>query len=138
MLQVIKTARTAVTHTCAESAGELIDNFFQCPFVCNTTFNTFRNKFLYVIFHILEIAIAAAGAHGAKRTHAAILFEFSSFINNGFAGTFFSARKYASHHYTVSASRKRFYHIAGIADSAICDKRNVFLFQFTVCFHHSS
>ena len=97
-------------------------------FKCNPAFNAFGYKFFDIIFHILEITVAAALCHCAQRTHAPVLFKSPAFINDCFARAFFRACKNISHHYATGAGSKGLYHIACIPDTAIADDAHIFIF----------
>src|ERR1700743_567844 len=89
---------TTITHTCPETADILLNDFRQIALEGNPPFNAFRHQLLDIVFHILEITVAAALCHGADGTHPAVLFELPAFIDDGLAGAFFHTREYAAHH----------------------------------------
>src|SRR6478672_10192115 len=74
-----------IPHSGTKSTDKLLHAFVEFAFVWYTTHNSFRNQFLDIVFHILEITVFGSFLHGFHRTHAAVGFEFSSFKNNGFA-----------------------------------------------------
>ena len=65
--------------------------------------DAFRHQFLRPVARlqiefVLEVAIAAAAAHRAERSHAAIFLEASALEQNDFAGTLVGAGKEAPDH----------------------------------------
>src|SRR5262245_62063231 len=84
----------AVTHPRTQAADELVNHCRHTSFVGDPSLDSLRHELLTAlrvgieVELVLEIPIAAAAPHGAERSHAAILLEAASLIENQFAGAF--------------------------------------------------
>src|SRR5712672_3458186 len=78
----------------------------QVSFKCHAAFNALGYQFFNSIFHVLEVTVTTTLCHRSQRSHAAVLFEFSAFVNNGIAWTFFCSGKYTSHHNHIGSGRE--------------------------------
>src|SRR3954447_21296508 len=81
----------AVAHSGAQPPHELVNHRRDAPFVCDASLDPFGYQLLasrgirIQIELVLEIAVAAAAAHGADRSHAAILLEAAALVQNHLA-----------------------------------------------------
>src|SRR5262249_9438507 len=74
---------------------------------------------------VLEVAIAAAAAHGADGPHAAVLLEAAALIQHDFARALVGAGEKISHHDGARADGDGLGDVAGEADAAVGDNRDV-------------
>ena len=75
-----------IAHSCPEPTDKLKDHFRQCALKWYPADYPFRNLFLDIIFHILEISVLRAFLHGLDRSHPAVILEFPSIVNDGIPG----------------------------------------------------
>ena len=74
---------------------------------------------------ILEVAVGAALLHGAERAHAAIALVRAALVELDLAGRLLGAREQAAEHHARRAGGDRLGDVAGIADAAVGDERDV-------------
>ena len=82
-LELRKIMRSAITHTCAETAYELVHHLGQSPLVGNLGHYTLRYEFLDILLHILEIAVLGTELHGFERAHTAVGLELTAVEDDG-------------------------------------------------------
>src|SRR5690606_20436350 len=82
------------------------------------------DKFLDIVFHVLEITVLRPLLHGFYRSHTAVRFELTSFIDDGLSGSLFHTGKERSGHYRVCAGCNCFGDITRLLDAAVCDNRD--------------
>ena len=121
----------AVAHAGAQPAGQLVDHRRDAALVGDPSFDAFRHQLLagfgvgIEVEFVLEVAIAAAAAHRAERAHAAILLEAAALIQDQFARALVGAGEQAADHHRAGADRHRFGQVAGVADPAVGDDRDL-------------
>src|SRR6187401_3491612 len=89
-LQRLDVGAPAIAHPGAQTANQLVDHRRHAALVRHTTLDAFRHQLLravtaFDIELVLEVPIAAAAAHGAKRAHAAVFLEAAALIENDLA-----------------------------------------------------
>ena len=57
LTKLLDVLSTAISHTCTETAYELIHNLIESTLVRNLCNDSFRNELLDVLFHILEVTV---------------------------------------------------------------------------------
>ena len=116
--------RSAVTHTCAETAYELVHHLGQSTLVRNLGHDTLRYEFLDVLFHILEITVLGTELHGFKRTHTAVGLELTAVEDDGLSGRLLDSGEKRAGHDGVRAGGQSLDDITRIADTSVGDNRN--------------
>src|SRR5262245_5207530 len=92
----------AVTHPGSNSANQLVNDHRDAALMRHAPFDAFGHELFRCAFAggtrpalelevVLEVAIAAAFAHGANRPHAPILLERAALIQDQLTGTFVGA-----------------------------------------------
>src|SRR5690349_2374061 len=89
-LQRLDVLRAAVTHAGAQAADQLMDHRRDAALVRDASFDPLRHQLVAAagrleIELVLEVAVAAAAAHRADRSHAAVLLEAASLVENHLA-----------------------------------------------------
>ena len=104
-------------------------------FVCNTSFNTFRNKFLRIL---LEVTVFASILHSCNGSHATVYFVFTSLIQFECSRAFITSGEDASHHADICTGCNGLGNISGIFDTTICNNRNSVTVSYFITIHNSS
>src|SRR5690348_16856444 len=112
---------SAVTHRSAQAAGQLQDHVRERALVRYATFDALGHELLgdTLALGILEVAIGAAGLHGADRSHAAIALVRTALIELDVARRLLGAREEASEHHARRTRGDRLRDVARISDAAI-------------------
>src|SRR6185295_6410628 len=85
---------------------------------------------------VLEVAVAAAAAHRADRSHAAVLFEAPPLIQDDLARALVGAGEQIPDHRRAGADRDRLGDVARVADAAVGDDRDVVDGGGAAALHH--
>src|SRR5262249_35868396 len=120
----------AIAHAGAQAAHELVDHGGDAAFVRDTPLDAFRHQLVAAarrleIELVLEIPVAAAAPHGPNRSHAAVFLEAASLVENDFAGALVRAGEEVAHHHRARADGEGLRDVAGEADPAVRDDRDV-------------
>ena len=121
----------AVAHAGAQAADQLVHHRGDAAFVRDAPFDPFRHQLLACtpagleVELVLEVAVAAAAAHRADRPHAAVLLEAAALVQNQLARALVGARKQVADHRRARADGERLGDVAGEADAAVGDHRDV-------------
>ncbi len=123
---------SAVAHAGAQAAHELVDHRGHAALVRDAAFDAFRHELFrtvsaFEIEFVLEVPIAAAAAHGAERSHAAVFLEAAALEQDHLARALVRAGKQAADHRRAGADGQGFGDVAGVADAAVGDDRNITL-----------
>src|SRR5262245_19844780 len=107
-LQGWNVLRAAVAHSCAQTADELIDQACDAAFVRDAAFDGLRPGVVGAARRVelelvLEVAVAAAAAHGADRPHAAVLLEAAALIEDQLARALVGAGEEVANHHGAGA-----------------------------------
>ena len=115
---------TAVAHAGPQAANDLVHHFEHGAFVRHAATDTLGNKFLEVVFCVLEVTVFRTFLHGFQRAHAAVAFEAAAFVNDGFARALFRTSEHRTDHHGICASGEAFDDVAREADAAVRNDRN--------------
>src|ERR1043166_4990953 len=102
-LQLHDRWRTAVAHTSAQAADELMNHRRDAPLVRDAPLDSLghqlvRGSSAFEIEFVLEVAVAAAAPHRADRSHAAVLLVAAALDENQLARTFVGPREQIAAH----------------------------------------
>ena len=121
----------AVAHAGAQAADQLMDHRGDAAFVGDAPFDAFRHQLLAApraaveVELVLEVAVAAAAAHRADRAHAAVLLEAAALVEDHLARALVGAGEQVADHRRARADGDRLGDVAGEADAAVGDDRDV-------------
>ncbi len=113
-------------------------DFLDAAFEGHATADAFRHQLLQVVFCVLEVAVFRPFLHGLHRTHAAVRFESTPLVDDGFAGAFFGSGQHRPNHDGVTASCQGFDDVAGVANAAVGDDGDASAFEGGTDFHHGA
>src|SRR2546428_4783572 len=139
-LELRDRAAAAVAHPRAQTADELMDHGSNAAFVGDAPLDSFRHELLgrgdaVEIEVILEIAVTAAAAHRADRSHAAVVLIAPPLIEDDLTRALVGPREEIPDHRRARANRERLGDVAGKPDPAIRDDRDVVRVGRTRTFH---
>ena len=103
----IRTA--AISHPRSQTADKLVNHRRDAALVGDASLDSFGDELLagfgigIEIEFVLEVSVAAAAAHRAERTHAAVLLEAAALVQNHFAGTLVGSGEEAADHHGAGA-----------------------------------
>src|SRR5881628_66082 len=111
-LELRDRAAAAVAHPRAQTADELMDHGGDAAFVGDAPLNPFRHELLargdaVEIEVVLEVPFAAAAAHRADRSHAAVVLIAPPLIEDDLARALVGPREEIPDHRRARANRER-------------------------------
>src|SRR5581483_1152851 len=116
LAQLGERSAAEVAHAGAEPADELVDVRRERPLVRHPALDALGHE-LHVLLVLLEVAIAAPGAHGAERAHPAVHLVGPALVEDGLAGALLGAGEEAPDHDGLRAARERLDDVSREADA---------------------
>src|SRR5688572_13115844 len=118
----------AIAHAGAQAADELMNHRRDAALVGNPPLDALGDQFLggaapLQIELVLEVAVAAAAAHRANGSHAAVFLVAAALEQDQLARAFVRAGEQVADHRAAGADGKRLDDIARVADAAVRDHR---------------
>ena len=121
ILQLGQVVRSAVTHSGAETADELVYHLGKGTLVGNLSHDALRHKFLDVLLHILEVTVLGAQLHGLERTHTTVGLELTSVEDDGLSGRLLHSGEERAGHDGVGTGGQSLDNVTRIAYTSVCD-----------------
>ena len=128
--------RAAVSHTCTETSYELVHHFRESTLVRHLGYDSFRNEFLDIVLHILEIPVLRSLLHGFERAHSPVRLEFTAVQDNSLTRRLLDSCEERSGHDGAGTCSQSLDHISGISDTAVRYDRDTCSFQCIGSHHH--
>ena len=129
----LQVRRPAVPHAGPQAALELVDHRRDAPLVRHAPLDALGHELPRGVVRggrvevLLEVAVRAAAPQRPDRTHPAVVLEAAALVEDEFARTLVGAGEQAAHHHRAGADRERLGDVAGVADAAVGDDRDVVL-----------
>ena len=126
-LHVLDRRRAAVAHRLPQAADDLVDDRRERALVRDATLDALGDELLDVLDVALEVAVLRERArlHRAERAHPAVLLEALALRDDDLAGRLVGAGEHRAEHDDVGAGGDRLRDVAGVADAAVGDHRDV-------------
>src|SRR5213594_2482009 len=129
-LQLGNRGAAGVAHAGAQSSHELVDHRGNAALVRDTPFDALRYELVasaagLEIEFVLKVPVAAAAAHGADRSHPAVLLVAASLEQDQLARALIGAREQVSDHRAARADGNGLDDVARVPNASIGDDRNV-------------
>src|SRR6185312_14663265 len=114
-----------VAHAGLHAADQLVKRLRQRAAVRDAPFDPLGDQLGVAGDLALEVAVAAAGAHGADRPHAPVHLVAAPLVQDDLARRLVGAGEQAADHDAVGAGRQRLGHVARVLDAAVGDDGDV-------------
>src|SRR5688572_9674977 len=122
--EILQRAAAAVAHACFQSADQLMDVEREAALVRDAALDALGHE-LHVGLVALEVAVAAPRLHGLDRGHAAVELVGAALEEDRLAGALLGPGEEAADHDRLGAGRDHLRDVAGEADAAVSDDRDV-------------
>src|SRR5690606_17014429 len=119
-----------VAHAGPQAAHQLVDHRRDAALVGHASLDAFRHELVaavaaaFQIELVLEVAVAAAAAHRAERSHAAVFLEAAPLIQDDFARALVGPGEEAADHDGAGPDGQCLRDVARIADASVGDDRH--------------